>query len=509
MKPWPGSLAGRVALLLVAGLLAAYGLSLWSAMRESAAQGDAMMRDYLARDVEAALRLLDRLPPAERADWLPHLDRAHYRWRLDAPTAGAAVPTPSSAPASATGSAAATAMASTPASTPASVPASTPASAPAAPQEPALGVAYTPAMTDVHAHLLARLGTARVVSAAVTPPRPDGDAPALQIGLRLADGQPLTLLLTPPLRRPAPEALLRWTLQALLLGACVLLAARLVTRPLATLARAATRLGDDPQAPPLPEEGPSELRRAAAAFNTMQRRLATQTAERIAERVQILAAVSHDLQSPITRLRLRSELLPDDGPGGLRARLQADLDEMQQLVDSGLAYARSAHAALEPPRQVDVAALLDAIACDRIDAGQPVAWTPAEPCVRPTRPDALKRIVGNLLDNALKFAGQAELALEEDDGRVLIAVRDRGPGIPPGQLAQVLRPFVRGEPSRNRATGGSGLGLAIVQRLAEALDARFELRPRDGGGLQALLWLPADAARQNPPLATSRSSASA
>jgi signal transduction histidine kinase len=138
-----------------------------------------------------------------------------------------------------------------------------------------------------------------------------------------------------------------------------------------------------------------------------------------------------------------------------------------------------------------VAALLDAFACDRADAGQPVAWTPAAPCVLPTRPDALKRIVGNLLDNALKFAGRAELALERDErGAVLIAVRDRGPGIAPEQLAQVLRPFVRGEPSRNRATGGSGLGLAIVQRLAEALGARFELRPREGGGLQALLWLP-------------------
>jgi signal transduction histidine kinase len=440
MKPWPGSLAGRVALLLVAGLLAVYGLSLWSAMRENAAQGDAMMRDYLARDVDAALRLLDRLPAAERAGWLPQLDRAHYRWRLEAPAAGAPAPE----------------------------------------------------AQHVRAQLLARLGATRMADAAEAVPQPGG-APELQIGLRLADGQPLTLVLTPPARRLPPEALVRLALQVLLLGACVLLAVRLVTRPLATLATAAARLGDDPEAPPLPEQGPSEVRHAAAAFNAMQRRLAAQTAERIAERVQILAAVSHDLQSPITRLRLRSELLPDDGPGGLRARLQSDLDEMQQLVDSGLAYARSAHAALEPPRAVDVAALLDAIACDRADAAQAVAWTPAAPCVLPTRPEALKRIVGNLLDNALKFAGEAELALEHDEqaGAVLIAVRDRGPGIAADQLAQALQPFVRGEPSRNRATGGSGLGLAIVQRLAEAIGARFELLPREGGGLQALLWLPA------------------
>jgi len=436
MRPWPGSLAGRVALLLVAGLLAAYGLSLWSAMRENAMQGDAMMRDYLARDVEAALRLLDRTPPAERAEWLPQLARAHYRWRLAAPAAGAA----------------------------------------------------TPEVQAVQARFVAQLGAQRVGDARAVPR--DGGAAELQLGLHLADGQPLTLLLTPPVRRLSPEALLRWTLQALLLGGCVLLAVRLVTRPLATLAAAAARLGDDPQAPPLPESGPSELRRAAAAFNTMQRRLATQMADRIAERVQILAAVSHDLQSPITRLRLRCELLPDDGAGGLRARLQADLDEMQQLVDSGLAYARSAHAALEPPRPVDVAALLDAIACDRIDAGQPVSWQPAAPCVMPTRPDALKRIVANLLDNALKFAGQAELALElHDSGEVLIAVRDCGPGIAPDQLARVQQPFVRGEPSRNRDTGGSGLGLAIVQRLADAIGARFQLLPREGGGLQALLWL--------------------
>jgi signal transduction histidine kinase len=438
MRMWPASLAGRVALLLVAGLVATYGLTLWSAMRAQAAQGDAMMMDYLARDVGSALRLLERLPAGERAEWLPLLARPHYRWLAQPPAAGRA-------------GAEAQALA---------------------------------------AALAASLGPSRVTGVA------PGAGAGWQVGLRLADGQTLTLEVERPQRRLPADVLFRLGLQALLLAGCVLLIARLVTRPLDTLAAAATRLGEDPQAPPLPEQGPSELRRAAAAFNTMQRRLAEQTAERIAERVQILAAVSHDLQSPITRLRLRSELLPDDGPGGLRARLQSDLHEMQQLIDSGLAYARSAHAALEPARPVDVAALLDAIACDRADAGQPVAWLPGDPCVLPTRPQALHRMVGNLLDNALKFAGHAELSLEREGDAVLIAVRDRGPGVAPERLADVQRPFVRGEPSRNRDTGGSGLGLAIVQRLAEGIGAHFELRPREGGGLEALLRLPRAPAAQ-------------
>nr|WP_246312524.1 ATP-binding protein [Aquabacterium terrae] len=288
--------------------------------------------------------------------------------------------------------------------------------------------------------------------------------------------------------RLGDDARWRWGLQALVIGIAVVVAARLVTRPLATLAAAATRLGEDPAAPPLPESGPSELREAAIAFNTMQRRLAEQTTERIAERVQILAAVSHDLQTPITRMRLRCEQLADEG---LRDKLQADLAEMQQLVEAGLAYARSAHAATEAEQPVDIAALLDALACERADAGQALDWQPVAPLVLPTRPRALKRIVDNLVDNALKFAGAAELALETSPTAVVIAVRDRGPGIADAQLAAVMQPFVRLEGSRNRASGGSGLGLAIAQRLAEALGAELSLRNRPGGGgLEARLVLP-------------------
>jgi signal transduction histidine kinase len=285
------------------------------------------------------------------------------------------------------------------------------------------------------------------------------------------------------------DARWRWALQALVIGIAVVVAARLVTRPLATLAEAARRLGDDAAAPPLPETGPAELRAAATAFNTMQQRLAAQTAERVAERLQILAAISHDLQTPITRMRLRCEQLADDP---LRDKLQADLDQMQRLVEAGLAYARSAHAATETEQPVDVAGLLDALACERADAGQPIAWQPPDaPLVLPTRPQALQRIVDNLLDNALKFGGgAAELAFEVSDAEVTIAVRDRGPGIHDALLADALQPFVRLDASRDPARGGSGLGLAIAQRLADALGARLSLRNRDGGGLEVRLALP-------------------
>ncbi|WP_284615277.1 ATP-binding protein [Aquabacterium humicola] len=310
----------------------------------------------------------------------------------------------------------------------------------------------------------------------------------LVTGLLAAYGLSGWLVMREAAIRLDADARWRWLLQALVIGAAVAVAARLVTRPLATLADAARRLGDDPAAPPLPETGPSELRAAATAFNTMQQRLAEQTAERIAERVQILAAISHDLQTPITRMRLRCEQLADEP---LRDRLQADLDQMQRLVEAGLAYARSAHAATEVLQPVDIAGLLDALACERADAGQAIAWQPPdEALVWPTRPLALKRIVDNLLDNALKFGGgDAELALEPSADEVVIAVRDRGPGIPEAQLADVLRPFVRIDASRDPARGGSGLGLAIVQRLADALGARLVLRKREGGGLEAILTL--------------------
>jgi len=234
---------------------------------------------------------------------------------------------------------------------------------------------------------------------------------------------------------------------------------------------------------------------AAAAFNALQRRIA----QHLAERLQMLAAIAHDLQSPITRLRLRSDAIAD---ASQRKPLQADLAEMQSLVEQGLAYARSSHAAVEPERAVDLAALLDGLVCDAVDAGHAAhLQCPALPPLT-TRPQALKRIVGNLLDNALKFGDEAWIDVSATAEAVEIVVRDRGPGIPPDQLQAVLQPFVRLESSRNRDTGGTGLGLAIADQLSHALGARLSLRNGTGGGLEARLRVLSRTATDHPPAAS-------
>jgi len=428
MMRWPRSLYGRVAAILLAGLGIAYGLSLWSAMRARTQMADALMLEYVERDVASSVALLDRLPATERAQWLERLARPNYHFLLE-----------------------------------------TPAAVPAAPAPPTAALAS--ALAD-------RLGSGRVQT--VSAAGPDGAA----LALRLSDGTPLTLLLQPPTRSLQAEAVLQWLLQAAAVGLGIVLAVRVATRPLSRLADAAQRLGEDPSAAPVDEHGPVEVRRAAAALNAMRQRIA----DHMNERLQILAAVSHDLRAPVTRMRVRCDLLPD---GAVRDKLQADLDEMQHLIEEGLVLASSEHAAGEADCAVDLHALLDAIVCDFTDAGHDVQWTGDPSLVLTTRPQALRRVVVNLLDNAVKFAGAAELQVEASEGVVTIGVLDRGPGIAPGRIADVMRPFSRLEPSRNRESGGTGLGLAIAQRLCTALGASLRLTPRDGGGLRAEVQLTA------------------
>lgn len=319
--------------------------------------------------------------------------------------------------------------------------------------------------------------------------RPDGE---LVFVLKLADGAPLTLRARPPSLKPSATTLALLAAQIAVLALCGAAAVRLATRPLRRLADAAERLGENPSTTPLVETGPREIAAAARAFNTMQARIA----DHLRERSEILAAVTHDLQTPLTRMRLRSELLP---AGDARDKLLADIDEMQSLVAEGLHYAASAHAAEEDAQAVDVIALLDGLVCDGQDAGQRISFeAPFSLAPVTTRPRALRRIVGNLIDNAIKFAGAAEVVLAPGDGVLQIAVRDRGPGIPADQLQQALQPFVRLEASRNRDSGGTGLGLAIAQRLALALGGTLELLPREGAGLEARLSLPTQALRRCP-----------
>jgi signal transduction histidine kinase len=273
------------------------------------------------------------------------------------------------------------------------------------------------------------------------------------------------------------------TLLALLVTVVTLslIAVRWVTVPLRTLANAAEKLGEDINRAPLPETGPVEVRQAARAFNTMQRRLA----QFIADRARIFAAMSHDLKTPITRLRLRTELLDDDQ---LRARFVKDLEEMEAMVTQTLEYLRDA-AAQEPGQPIDVDALLESLQHDYQETGGDVQirGQAAGPYVG--RPLALRRCLTNLIDNALRYGKRATVVIEDAPAMLTLTVQDEGPGLPEGMLEQAFEPFFRMESSRSRATGGTGLGLGIARNIARGHGGDVVLRNREGGGLAARLTL--------------------
>ncbi|MCY1232273.1 Sensor protein RstB [compost metagenome] len=208
-------------------------------------------------------------------------------------------------------------------------------------------------------------------------------------------------------------------------------------------------------------------------------------AQYLEERVQILAAISHDLQTPITRMKLRAEMADDFAD---REKLIQDLGQIESLVKEGVAYARSAHGNVEKATRIDLASFVESLVYDYQDTGRAVTASDVDSGAIVTRPQALRRILTNLVDNALKFGDSAEIEVRRlADDTVTIKVLDRGPGIPDDQLDAVLKPFVRLEDSRNRDTGGTGLGLAIAQQLAASINASLTLTNRDGGGLVAEL----------------------
>jgi len=265
----------------------------------------------------------------------------------------------------------------------------------------------------------------------------------------------------------------------------LLIAAPLLVRalgaPLRQLVRAADAIGRG-RPVPVAVEGPMEVRRLARALNAMQDRLA----RLIADQTQALAAVSHDLRTPIGRLRLRTDLLDDRS---LQAELQADLDEMEQMVGSVLAYLKG-DTDPEPPRAVDLVALLTTLVDAAADAGQDVVYRGPERAVLHARPLGLKRAFANLIDNAIAYGGSARVVLHCSETDMAIAVSDDGPGIPEAELGRVLEPFQRIEGSRNRTTGGVGLGLAITLQAVEREGGRLSLNNRPGGGLTAEVTLP-------------------
>jgi signal transduction histidine kinase len=262
-----------------------------------------------------------------------------------------------------------------------------------------------------------------------------------------------------------------------------------LTRPVATLAEAAERLGRDVHAPPLPETGPMEVATAAAAFNTMAARIR----RFVDDRTFLITALGHDLRTPITRLRLRAEFMEDDDQ---RRRMLADLAELETMVSTTLAFGQDA-TLTEPTVQVDLAALVDTVLHEAIEArgGGANAVAPSldgpESLVVEARPVSLKRALANLVGNALAYGGTVRATLLPPSGGVAtLHIDDDGPGIPPAELERVFLPFHRLEGSRNRATGGIGLGLPIARDILRAHGGDVMLTNRPGGGLRATVTLP-------------------
>jgi len=304
----------------------------------------------------------------------------------------------------------------------------------------------------------------------------------LVLSVRLAGGAWLNVRTL--FHRPGVQ----WSRQALvplglMLAAVVLVAlvtARRIVGPMRALARGAERLGRGLDAAPLALTGPAEVQEATRAFNLMQDRLT----RFVAERTAMLAALSHDLRSPLTAMRLRVELLAEDDDS---IRLKALVEEMQQMVESTLDFARAA-AQVEAVQVVDLAALLADLVADA-GAGRATLSAP-ESVMLALRPTAIRRALRNLIDNAIRYGGSAELALARQAGHAVITIADHGPGVPEAQLEAVFAPFMRLEESRSRDTGGVGLGLAIARSLVRAQGGDVTLANRSGGGLLATLRLP-------------------
>ena len=315
-------------------------------------------------------------------------------------------------------------------------------------------------------------------------PQASHSAQSYDVTVRLPDRSSLLYRVT----RMEPGAplplglMLNVVLLVVLLVIALYIAARGITRPLSRLASAADNIGRGVRQPKLEEKGARELRRAARAFNTMQDRLHRY----LDSRTRVLAAMSHDLKTPLTRLRLQVETQIEDP--ALQARFGRELDEMESMVRGALALFRGLNdeEALEP---VDVDLLLETVRGEFVEMGKDVTVEGRALKPLPGKPQALKRCITNLVGNAVNFGGRARI-LVRDGEQLEISVCDQGPGIPVEELERVFEPFYRLESSRNRDTGGTGLGLSIARDVAQAHGGALVLRNRPEGGLEARLTLP-------------------
>ena len=290
--------------------------------------------------------------------------------------------------------------------------------------------------------------------------------------------------------RPAPQP---WPLEVIVAGLVAVLTtsvaaafvARRIARPISQLAAAATEAAEGGQAPRVPEEGPDDVRRAARAFNRMTDRVS----RTLQSQRQLLAAVGHDLRTPITAVRINSEFIED---AEIRDRIQKNIEELQELTDAVLSAGRGADG--EKMRKVDLAALIESLCTDLDELGEPVVWSahPAAPIK--CRPNEIRRAVRNLIQNAVAYGGRADVRLNATQDSYDIVVEDDGPGIPEKDRTRVFEPFVRLDESRSAETGGKGLGLTLVKAIAEGHDGQIALENRPERGLRARFTLPREPA---------------
>lgn len=482
MRVLPRSLFGQVLLALVAGLAAAYAVGAWLMFDDRSRLAGRLLGGFAAQRIAGFVSLLDEADQRERERLVRALSVPPTRITMDEPWRA-----PAGAP---TGDAAwfAQLLVRELARQHELQVLSIVWAGPGRGREGSDGARAPPADTGTDRyespHDVRREGDRDAWRRAA---KRGGRRPLLLViaQVKLADGAVATfrhaLPIAPqdePLRLIALVAVSGLTV-ALLAGWTV----RRLTRPLATLADAAAGLARDLDRPPLPESGPTEVARAARAFNAMQASLKSY----IDTRAHVLAGVSHDLRLPLTRARLRIERIAD---AEVKKSIESDLDEMERMIGSTLEYLR-AGASSEPSIRLNLGALIEGVAEDMEALGATIAVHGR--CESPFvgRPQALRRCLANLVDNARRYGGgHVDIRVLDGTDRVEIRVEDRGPGIPAAERERVFEPYVRLDASRAKHTGGTGLGLAIARAIARGHGGDVTLADRDGGGLSAQLILP-------------------
>jgi signal transduction histidine kinase len=306
--------------------------------------------------------------------------------------------------------------------------------------------------------------------------------PALEIVIPIdTDVQLVAIYMRPPPPLWSAQLIVAALLTILVTSLAAALLARRATRPLAKLAEAASLAARGGDAPRVPEEGPEDVRGAARAFNAMN----DQVRRTLESQRHLLSAVGHDLRTPITAMRINIEFIDDSE---LAKRLIKNLDELQALTEAVLAAARGAGG--EKLRPADLAALAESICADLEDLGEPVRWLGGDPVSVLCRPNEIRRALRNLIENAVKYAGKAEVSIIHNEQACEVHIEDEGPGIPAAERERVFEPFVRLEGSRNLETGGVGLGLTLAKAIVDGHGGKIVLEDRVQGGLRVRMILP-------------------